>query len=65
MKEIKVIFIALEIASLLGVITLVFLTDLTNRVENLTLVKVTIVMLAIYAVVCQREQGKIDREEKK
>lgn len=62
MKLIKVIFITLEIVSLLGVAILVFLTDLQG--EDSTLAKIMIVGFAILAVVYQREQGKIDWEDK-
>lgn len=63
MKSVKVIFISAEIAALLGLIMLVFLTNWQSGVEELILVKIMIVLLAIFAVVCQKEQGEIEWEE--
>lgn len=65
MKEIKIILITLELASLLGVAISVFLTDWTSRAEDLIIAKVIIILLAILAVVYQREQGKIRWEDEK
>lgn len=56
MKEIKIIFITLEIACLLNIAICLFLIDLT---EDAIIVKLIIMLLAIFAVVFQREQGKI------
>lgn len=58
MKEIKIIFITLEIACLLNIAICLFLINLT---EDSILVKLIIMLLAIFAVVFQREQGKIKR----
>ena len=56
MKEIKIIFITLEIACLLNIAICLFLIDCT---EDAILVKLIIMLLSIFAVVFQKEQGKI------
>lgn len=63
MKEIKVILIALEIAMIVGMSMILFLTDWTTR-EDLILLKILIVILAMFAVLFQKEQGEIKWEYK-
>lgn len=61
MKEIKVIFIALEIGALIGVCMLAFTSNLSEEGEFFR--SVYIVLCSLLAVVMQREQQCIDWEE--
>ena len=67
MKSVKLIFIAMEIAMLLGVIMFVFLTDWVEvELEGSSwMFKLMIVLLSIGAVTFQREQQELeyDKEE--
>lgn len=65
MKSVKVIFIAMEVAMLLGVVLFVFLTDWTEVEKQGTSLtfKIMIVLLSIGAVVFQREQQEIEWDE--
>lgn len=65
MKSVKVIFIAMEVAMLLGVALFAFLTDwaeVEKQGTSLTF-KIMIVLLSIGAVTFQREQQKIEWDE--
>lgn len=61
MKEIKVIFIAVEIAALIGVCMLAFTSNLSEEGEFFR--SVYIVLCSLLAVAMQREQQAIDWEE--
>ena len=61
MKEIKVIFIAVEIAALIGVIMLAFTSNLSEEGEFFR--SVYIVLCALLAVAMQKEQQSYDWEE--
>ena len=65
MKSVKIIFIALEVAMLVGVIMLVFIPDWPKRFEEDTawMYQTLIVLFAINAVVFQKEQGSINWED--
>ena len=61
MKEIKMIFSAVEIAALIGVCMLAFTNNLSEEGEFFR--SVYIVLCSLLAVVMQREQQCIDWEE--
>ena len=61
MKEIKVIFCAVEIAALIGVCMLAFTSNLSEEGEFFR--SIYIVLCSLLAVVMQREQQNIDWEE--
>ena len=65
MKEIKLIFIALEIAMIIGLILVVFLVDWTAaEVTGVSILyKVMILLLALNAMLFQHEQDSIKWNE--
>lgn len=65
MKSVKVIFIAMEVAMLLGVVLFVFLTDWVEVEKQgaAWMFKLMIVLLSANAVVFQHEQQKIEWNE--
>lgn len=67
MKKIKVIFIALEIAMIIGLVLFVFLVDWIEAEQTgaAILYKVMIMLLALNAVMFQHEQQTIKWDEEK
>lgn len=67
MKEIKVIFIALEIAMIIGLVLCVFLVDWVEAEATgaAILYKVMILLLALNAMLFQHEQDLIKWNEEK
>ena len=65
MKKVKIIFIALELAMIAGVIMCTFATDWQKAVEQgaAWMYKLLIVLCALNAVVFQREQQAIEWDE--
>lgn len=65
MKSVKIIFIALEVAMLIGVVMLVFIPDWVARFNDDTawMYQTLIVLFALCAVTCQKEQSEINWEE--
>lgn len=57
-KQVKIIFIAMELAAIAAVILLAIFADLSDG-----LVRTIQVLCALYAVVMQREQGQIEWNE--
>jgi len=61
MKDVKIMFIAVEVAALIGVFMLAFSNNLDEEGEFFK--SVYIVLCAILAVVMQKEQQAIDWED--
>jgi hypothetical protein len=66
MKQVKIIFIALELCAIIGVVMLTFSTDweFAIRTGNDFHVRLLIVLCAAAAIVCQREQQYIEWDER-
>lgn len=65
MKQVKIIFIALELCAIIGVGLLTFNTDweFAIRTGNDFPVRLLIVLCSVAAIVCQREQQAIEWDE--
>lgn len=65
MKSVKIIFIALELAMIIGVIMCTFATDWQKAVEEgaAWMYQSLIVLCALNAVVFQREQQNINLDD--
>lgn len=65
MKSVKIIFIALEVAMIIGVVMCTFVTDWQKAVEEGTewMYQLLIVLCALNALVFQREQQNINLDE--
>lgn len=65
MKGIKIIFIAMEVSMLLGVVMLSFMTDWKEHMETESswMFHTLIVLMALLAVVFQKEQQSIEWDE--
>ena len=58
MKQVKIIFIACELAAILGVILFALFADLDDW-----MMRTMLVLMSLYAVVMQREQQSIEWED--
>lgn len=65
MRSVKIIFIALEVSMIIGVVMCTFATDWKKAVEEgaAWMYQLLIVLFALNAVVFQREQQNIDLDE--
>ena len=61
MKSVKIIFIAMEVAFLTGIVLILFATDWTEAIEQEKdwMFKVLVILMSYAAVVCQTEQLNI------
>lgn len=65
MKEIKIIFIAVEVAMIIGLVSFVFLPDWVEAEQTgaAILYKIMIVLLALNAICFQHEQEQIEWDD--
>ena len=65
MKSVKIIFIAMEVAFLTGILLVLFATDWTEAIEQDKdwMFKVLVILMSYAAVVCQTEQLNIPWEK--